>query len=183
MFDLFYGSSFQEDENDEDDFCAISPSWTFDRQTRRWRRLDSAAEAPPPGGPADVSPYDAGDRQDVCSIQSSSSSESEGQSLRDTATSSATDDHETSRGSSRCSSTNRTPSTGASLSGPPSPARTAGSEAEGRFLEKPPRKKGSSLLKKMEKLRLRESAGLNSSGTPTQPPVLREEERVGCPSR
>lgn len=185
---MFFGSFLQEDENEEEDFCAISPSWTFDRQTRRWRRLESAAEAPPPGGPADVS---LGDRHDVCSINScSSSSESEGQSPREaasTATATSTsDDHETSRSSSRCSSANRTLS---SLSGPPSPGRAGGAEAEGRFLEKPPRKKGSSLLKKMEKLRLKESKGPNNSRTPTQRvasrPVLprEEEERVGCPPR
>uniref|UniRef100_H3CQA1 Si:dkeyp-23e4.3 n=1 Tax=Tetraodon nigroviridis TaxID=99883 RepID=H3CQA1_TETNG len=184
-------SKRREDQNDEEDFCAISPSWTFDRQARRWRRLDSEAEAPPPGGPG-ASPCDGADRHDVCSVNGSSGSESEGQNLKETssavasatATPSTTDDHETSRTSSRCSSTNRSPSTGASLSGPPSPGPTAGSEAEGRFQEKPPRKKGSSLLKKMEKIRLRESRGLNShSGTPTQPVLLQEEDRGHCPTR
>ena len=166
--------------------CAISPSWTFDRQARRWRRLDSAAEAPPP----DVSPCDG---HDVCSINSSSGSEGEGQNLRETtstatsatATTSTTDEHETSGSSSRCSSTHRTPSTGASLSGPPSPARAGGWEAEGRFLEKPPRKKGSGLLKKMERLWLRESTGLINSRTAARqaPSRPRQQQGVGSPSR
>uniref|UniRef100_H2RLS7 Si:dkeyp-23e4.3 n=2 Tax=Takifugu rubripes TaxID=31033 RepID=H2RLS7_TAKRU len=179
----------------EEDFCAISPSWTFDRRTRRWRRCGSMVEAPSPadspGGPGDASLCD---HHDICSINSSSSSESEGQSFREnassstsaTATTSTTDDHETSGSTSHCSA-NKT-----SVSGPPSPGRTGGSstvllEAEGCFPEKPPRKKGTSLLKKMEQLRLRELTGLNSTRIPTQqvsdrPVLVQEEERVGCPS-
>lgn len=167
-FVLFYPSSFQEDEKQEEDFCAISPSWTLDRQTRQWRRLDAAAEAPPP----DVSP--ATDRRDVVSVSScSSSSESEGRSLRETAstaTASTADELESSRSSSRCSSANRSP-----FSGPPSPGRTAGPDPGGRFLEKPPRKTRRSLLKKEEESRLVE---------PTWPVEEEEEEEGrGCPPR
>lgn len=161
-------------------------------------------EAPPPadspGGPGDASLCDSGDRHDICSINSSSSSESEGQSFRETAssstsataTTSTTDDHETSGSTSHCSA-NKTVFLEASVSGPPSPGRTGGSstvllEAEGCFPEKPPRKKGTSLLKRMEQLRLRELTGLNSSRIPTQqvsdrPVLVQEEERMGCPSR
>ncbi|TNM84416.1 hypothetical protein fugu_008594 [Takifugu bimaculatus] len=68
----------------EEDFCAISPIWTFDRRTRRWRRCGSMVEAPSPadspGGPGDASLCD---HHDICSINSSSSSESEGQSFRE----------------------------------------------------------------------------------------------------
>lgn len=197
---FFYCYSFQGDENNEEDFCAISPSWTFDRRTRRWRRCSSMVEAPPPadspGGPADASLCDSGDHHDICSINSSSSSESEGQSFRETASSSSTsatattstnDDHETSGSTSHCSA-NKT-----GFQDAPSPGRTGGSstvllEAEGCFPEKPPRKKGTSLLKRMEQLRLRELTGLNSSRIPTQqvsdrPVLVQEEERVGCPSR
>lgn len=201
---VFYCYSSQGNENNEEDFCAISPRWTFDRRTRRWRRCGSVVEAPPPadgpGGPGDASLCDSGDRHDICSINSSSSSESEGQSFREnasgstsaTATTGTTDDHETSGSASRCSA-NKTAFLDASVGGPPSPGRTGGSstgllEAEGCFPEKPPRKKGTSLLKKMEQLRLRELTGLNSSRVPTQqvsdrPVLVQEEERMGCPSR
>lgn len=72
-------------------------------------------------------------------------------------------------------------------------------EAEGCFPDKPPRKKGTSLLRKMEKLRLRGTTGLlpsihssgsNSGSLPrhvTSGPVLVQEEermeRLHCPSR
>lgn len=200
---LIFYYSFQGDEN-EDDLCAISPSWTFDRRTRRWHRCGSMVEAPPPadspGGPGDVSLCDSGDHHDICSINSSSSSESEGQSFRETAssstsataTNSTTDDHETSGSISRCSA-NKTMFLDTYVRGPPSPGRTGGSstvlpETEGCFPEKPPRKKGTSLLKKIEQLRLRDLTGLNSSRIPTQqvscqPVLVQEEERMGCQSR
>ncbi|XP_078143012.1 rho GTPase-activating protein 7 isoform X2 [Centroberyx gerrardi] len=168
---------------DEEDSCAISPKWSYDRRTRRWRRLDSPLDFLPssdsPTGPQDVSLCDAGDRHDICSIHSSSSTESEGHDGRHkshrgpvttavTATS-TTDDQETSRSSSRCSSTNKTPSLDTSFSRPPSPGGSGGGsstfslEAERCFPDKPPRKKGTSLLRKMEKLRLR---GTSTPPTP-----------------
>ncbi|XP_019118808.2 rho GTPase-activating protein 7 [Larimichthys crocea] len=203
------------DDCDEEDFCAISTNWTYDRRMRRWRRLNSAVDilrlSDSPTAPQDVSLCDVSDQHDVCSIHSSSSTESEGH--RDaaasttasaTATASTTDDHETSRSSSRCSSTNKTPSLDTSFSGPPSPGGSGGGsstmilEAEGCFPDKPPRKKGTSLLRKMEKLRLRGTTGLfpsihsggsNSGSLPrhvTSGPVLVQEEermeRLHCPS-
>ncbi|XP_034078943.1 rho GTPase-activating protein 7 isoform X2 [Gymnodraco acuticeps] len=154
------------DPYDEEDFCAISPNWTYDRRARRWRRLDSQG----------VSLCDPSDLQDVCSIHSSSSTESEGhhKSHRDATTTTTasiriTDDQETSRSSSRCSSSNKTLSLDPSYSGPSSPGGSGGGsstmslEAEGCFSDKPPRKKGSSLLRKMEKLRMRGPTGLLSS--------------------
>ncbi|XP_037125969.1 rho GTPase-activating protein 7 [Syngnathus acus] len=67
-----------------------------------------------------------------------------------------------SRSSSRCSSSNKTPS---SISGPPSPGSGGGSSTvslEACVMDKPPRKKGTSLLRKMDKLRLRGTTGLLS---------------------
>ncbi|XP_044078746.1 rho GTPase-activating protein 7 isoform X2 [Siniperca chuatsi] len=202
------------DDCDEEDFCAISANWTYDRQTRGWRRLNSTLDflhlSDSPTGPQEVSLRDVSDRHDVCSIHSSSSTESEGH--RDTttgtttsatATASTTDDQETSRSSSRCSSTNKTPSLDTSFSGPPSPVgsgkgtSTVILEAEGCFPDKPPRKKGTSLLKKMEKLRLRGTTGLpsaHSGGSNSRsrarrvisgPVLVQEEERMErlhCPS-
>ncbi|XP_060912100.1 LOW QUALITY PROTEIN: rho GTPase-activating protein 7 [Labrus mixtus] len=187
---------------DDEDFCAISPNWTYDRRTRRWRRLDFSVDvlrlSDSPSGPQDASLCDVSDRHDVCSIHSSSSTESEGHNGRhdanaySTATTSTTDDQETSRSSSRCSSRNKTPSLDTSFSGPPSPG---GSSAEGCFPDKPPRKKGSTLLKKMEKLRLRGRSGLlhaahNSASNRgsqdphfiSRPRLNQDEERLHCPS-
>ncbi|XP_041657606.1 rho GTPase-activating protein 7 isoform X2 [Cheilinus undulatus] len=197
------------DDCDAEDFCAISPNWTYDRRAHRWRRRSDILHlSDNPSGPQDVSLCDC---HDVCSIHSSSSTESEGHSGRHngqkdtantslTATASTTDDQETSRSSSRCSSRNKTSSLDTSFSGPPSPGGPVATflEAEGVFRDKPPRKKGSSLLKKMEKLRLRGTTGLlhtaHSSGShsrgPTrhvisEPILVQEEdrmERLHCPS-
>ncbi|KAM3869075.1 rho GTPase-activating protein 7 [Diretmus argenteus] len=162
------------DDGDEDDSCAISPKWTYDRRTRRWRRLDSPLDFLPspdsPTAPLGASPRDTCDRHDACSIHSSSSTESEGHEGRrkshrgpmiitaasaSVSTASTTDDQETSRSSSRCSSSNKTPSLDTSLSGPPSPGGGgSGVEAERCFPDKPPRKKAPSLVRKIEKLRL-----------------------------
>ncbi|XP_067464994.1 rho GTPase-activating protein 7 isoform X2 [Thunnus thynnus] len=177
------------DDFDEEDFCAISPSWTYDRRTRRWRRHDSTMDflrlSDSPTTPQDVSLCDVSDHHDVSSIHSLSSTESEGHDGRHkshreptpittaasaAATTSTTDDQETSRSSSRCSSTNKTLSLDTSFSGPPSPGGSGGGsstmslEADGCFPDKPPRKKGTSLLRKMEKLRLRGTTGLLVSG-------------------
>ncbi|KAF3841169.1 hypothetical protein F7725_007031 [Dissostichus mawsoni] len=144
--------------------------------------VPSAPTGPMTGGRDDgdastqnVSLCDPSDLQDVCSIHSSSSTESEGhhKSHRDTTTTTTasiriTDDQETSRSSSRCSSSNKTLSLDPSYSGTSSPggsgrgSSTMSLEAEGCFPDKPPRKKGSSLLRKMEKLRMRGPTGLLS---------------------
>ncbi|KAA8586498.1 hypothetical protein FQN60_000334 [Etheostoma spectabile] len=162
----------------------ILPNWTYDRRTRRWRRLDSTVDvlrlSDSPTGPRDLSLCEVADRHDVCSIHSSSSTESEGHNGHrkspgdDAESTTATvpsnpDNQEASTSSSRCSSTNKTPSLEASFSGPPSPGGSGGGsstvslEAEGCFPDKPPRKKGTSLLRKMEKLRLRGTSGLLAS--------------------
>ncbi|KAM9846857.1 rho GTPase-activating protein 7 [Aulostomus maculatus] len=199
------------DDCDQEDFCAISPIWTYDRQVRRWRRLSSTVDllrlSDSPNAPHNVSLCDVSDRHDVCSIHSSSSTESEGHKRRTsaTATTSTGEDLETSRSSSRCSSSNKT--LDISFSGPPSPGGGSGGgsstrslEVEGCFPDKPPRKKGTSLLRKMEKLRLRGTTGLlsgQSSSNHESParrvisgPVLIQEgpvgegrmERLLCPS-
>ncbi|XP_015250155.1 PREDICTED: rho GTPase-activating protein 7-like isoform X1 [Cyprinodon variegatus] len=154
------------DDWEEEDYCTISPNWIYDKQTQHWRRINSSEESPGPRGP---SPCE--DHQDVCSIHSSSSTDSERhdghRELVSTITAVATDEPETSRSSSRCSSSNRTPSLDTSLSGPPSPtggSSTMSLEAELSFPEKPPRKKCTTLLRKMEKLRLR-GAGSGHSRT------------------
>lgn len=168
MLDVKYeqGVFLQGDDWEEEDYCTISPNWIYDKQTQHWRRINSSEESPGPRGP---SPCE--DHQDVCSIHSSSSTDSERhdghRELVSTITAVATDEPETSRSSSRCSSSNRTPSLDTSLSGPPSPtggSSTMSLEAELSFPEKPPRKKCTTLLRKMEKLRLK-GAGSGHSRT------------------
>ncbi|XP_034406844.1 rho GTPase-activating protein 7 isoform X2 [Cyclopterus lumpus] len=203
------------DDFDDEDFCAISPHWAYDRRIRRWRRLDSAVDAvcssESATGRQHASPCDVGDRHDVCSIHSSSSTESEGHNghrkgHRDAANATTpADDQETSRSFSRCSSANKMLFVDPSFSGPSSPdGRVGGSSTmtlddEGCFPDKPPRKKGTSLLRKMEKLRLRGRTGLlppaHSSGCNSEsrarhvtagPVRVQEEEsieRLHGPSR
>nr|XP_049598023.1 rho GTPase-activating protein 7 isoform X1 [Syngnathus scovelli]XP_049598024.1 rho GTPase-activating protein 7 isoform X1 [Syngnathus scovelli] len=151
---------YQSDEDFiEDDFCAISPRWTHDRRMRQWRRLDSSTEL------LRLTDTSSSPQDDVSSIRSSGSTESEGRngkSPREGADRSAADDPAASRSSSRCSSSNKTPS---SVSGPPSPGSGGGSSTvslEACVTDKPPRKKGTSLLRKMDKLRLRGTTGLLS---------------------
>ncbi|XP_071362144.1 rho GTPase-activating protein 7 isoform X2 [Trachinotus anak] len=205
------------DDCDEEDLCAISPYWTYDRRTQQWRRHDSTMDVlrltDSPSGPQDVSLCDVSGGHDFCSIHSSTSTDSEGHDAHHkshrapatiTASSATMDDQETSRSSSRCSSTNKSPSLDTSFSGPPSPGESgAGSstmslETEGCFPDKPPRKKCTSLLRKMEKLRLRGTTGPlpsgHSSGSGSSsrtrrvisgPVLIQEEERMEqlhCPS-
>uniref|UniRef100_A0A3Q3X6R6 Uncharacterized protein n=1 Tax=Mola mola TaxID=94237 RepID=A0A3Q3X6R6_MOLML len=165
---------FQGDECDEEDFCAISPNWTYDRRARRWRRLD----------PTDLSPCDVGDRHDACSINSSSSTESEGHDgRRKSSSAGAAASTAGQQEASRSCSANKTLSRDTSFRGSPSPAGSGRSSSDGCFPDKPPRKKGPSLLRTMEKLRMGETpAGgrswvLNAVGRPG--PVQEGERRCG----
>ncbi|KAK2828032.1 hypothetical protein Q5P01_019066 [Channa striata] len=175
-------SKHRGDDCDEENLCAISPNWTYDRQTRQWRRLDSSVyilhSPDSPTGPL----CDITDHHDVSSIHSSSSTDSEEheghhkcsrEPANITATTAAagpTDDRETSRTSSCCSDANKTPSLDTSFGEAPSPGVSGGGssttslEAEGCFPDKPPKRKCTSLLRKMEKLRLRGTTALLLSG-------------------
>lgn len=153
----------QGEDWEEEDYCAISPNWTYDRRTQQWRRMNSSEETPD-------------DHQDVCSVHSSSLTDSERHNAHRELVS-------TSRSSSRSSSANRTPSLDTSYSGPPSPnggSSTVSLEAEVCFREKPPRKKCTTLLRKMEKLRLRGAAGghLGTRRDVSGTVLVRQRERV-----
>jgi len=205
---MFLVVFLQGDDCDEEDFCAISPNWSYDKQTQQWRRLSSNVDIlslSDPGASQNTSSCDVSDRHDVCSINSSSSTESEGHdghhkspsepvANSTTIPASTTDDQETSRSSSRCSSTNKTLDT--SFSGPPSPVEgssTMSLEAEGCCPDKPPRRKCTTLLRKMEKLRLRRTLHLDHSGGRNSrsltrhaisgPILVKDVERLNCPSR
>ncbi|XP_043997558.1 rho GTPase-activating protein 7 isoform X1 [Gambusia affinis] len=156
-------SKHRGEDWEEEDYCAISPNWTYDRRTQQWRRMNSSEETPD-------------DHQDVCSVHSSSLTDSERHNAHRELVS-------TSRSSSRSSSANRTPSLDTSYSGPPSPnggSSTVSLEAEVCFREKPPRKKCTTLLRKMEKLRLRGAAGghLGTRRDVSGTVLVRQRERV-----
>ncbi|XP_037834972.1 rho GTPase-activating protein 7 isoform X2 [Kryptolebias marmoratus] len=130
-------SKLTGDDWDEEDFCAISPSWTFDRRARRWRRLASDDD----DGLRSSGRHD----RDGVSAHSSNGTDSDGHDERP---------QETSGTSSHCSSTNPT----RSPNGPPSPGGGSSSvslEAKEGVVEKPPRKKRTALLRRVERLRLR----------------------------
>ncbi|XP_041122562.1 rho GTPase-activating protein 7-like isoform X2 [Polyodon spathula] len=148
-----------EDSGDEEP-CAISSKWTFERQSKRWSRLE-ALECFSVLAPdsfylkrmdnVDTTFLDSGEKQDACSLHSSSS---DGSCIQKT----ALDNLETSRSSSRCSSS-KPASLDTSFSEPPSPREIQScGDGEERVLEKTPKKRGKSLLRKMEKLRMRSSS-------------------------
>lgn len=142
--------------------CAISPKWSYDRKSRRWIRTDGMDFLPSVDSPisglkrsesCEASLSDSSDHHEILSIHSSSSADSDG---GDTALKTS-EDLETSRSSSRCSFTSKTLSPESSYNGPPSPGEPYNISSEEHCSEKPPLKKGQSLLRKMDKLRFRGS--------------------------
>ncbi|XP_066572552.1 rho GTPase-activating protein 7 isoform X2 [Amia ocellicauda] len=156
----------RSDESEDEEPCAISTKWAFERHSRRWSRLEGL-EIPLAGEQFNIGVPDspclkkaasqetsfsnAVEKHDAYSVHSSSSAESDGTGLPKTS-----EDMESSRSSSRCSSS-KVASPDTSFSGPPSPNEIPSLGSEEKLLEKPPRKKGKSLLWKMEKLRMRGS--------------------------
>ncbi|XP_030067418.1 rho GTPase-activating protein 7 [Microcaecilia unicolor] len=157
----------RSDESEEDEPCAISNKWAYQRRSKRWSRLESSEgfiveEAlclSVPSSPRlgvtdgeDVTFSNHGEKHDdVLSLHSSSSGDSD--SINSTKT---FEDLETSR-SFFSSSSNK-------LALPDCVAICSSSNeilnsAEEKLFNKPPNKKGKSLLRKMEKLRLRNSSG------------------------
>lgn len=156
----------QRDEEEEEGLYAISPKWSFDRKSRRWIRVDdgellhslnSPISSLRRSGSCEASLSDSGECHELCSTHSSSNADSDGGS----APNKMAEEPETSRSSSRCSSNYKPQSPDTSSSRPPSPIEHHTLSSEECLAEKPPVKKGKSLLRKMEKLRLR--------GSPIQP--------------
>ncbi|XP_063784305.1 rho GTPase-activating protein 7-like isoform X2 [Pseudophryne corroboree] len=147
----------RSDESEEDEPCAISNKWSYQRQSQRWSRMEdfdcySREEAssicvPVTKGPI-VDSAGQGERHDASSVHSSSSGESD-------CFPKTYEELETSRSSSRCSSV-KLASPDSTFSGSPSPSDMLNIISEEKLIEKPHSKKGS-LLRKMEKLRLRSS--------------------------
>ncbi|KAG8579050.1 hypothetical protein GDO81_010696 [Engystomops pustulosus] len=148
----------KSEDSEEDEPCAISNKWSYQRQSRRWSRLEdfdsSAHDEEPTSISASivksekVDSSDLGDRNDVSSLHSSSSGESD-------CFPKTYEEVDTSRSSSRCSSV-KLVSPDSTLSVSPSPSDLLNIIGEEKLTDKPPSKKGS-LLRKMEKLRLRSS--------------------------
>ncbi|XP_035290278.1 rho GTPase-activating protein 7 isoform X2 [Anguilla anguilla] len=139
----------RSEDSEEDEPCAISARWAFERGTRRWSRQEGLEFLPSPDSPsADTpSPREPPFRDEAGSPHSS------GESNGGCGTPKTPEDPETSRSSSRSSC--QPPSLDGSLSAPPSPGDTPGPGSEERLADRPPRKRGRSLMRKMEKLRLR----------------------------
>ncbi|XP_041078882.1 rho GTPase-activating protein 7-like isoform X2 [Polyodon spathula] len=158
---LELGQQSQRSEDSEDEEpCAISSKWAFERHSKRWSRLEDleffSILAPNSfylkrTSSAETTFLDSREKQDTCSLHSSSS---DGSCVQKT----ALDNLVTSRSSSRCSSS-KPASLDTSFSEPPSPSeiqRCGGGEE--KVSEKPPKKRGKSLLRKMEKLRMHSSS-------------------------
>ncbi|XP_038651972.1 rho GTPase-activating protein 7 isoform X3 [Scyliorhinus canicula] len=176
----------KSDDFEDEEPCAISSKWTFQRDNKRWSRVEALDLFHPesvslPGSPClksinsdDIFP-ELGEKQEVSSIHSSSSG-SDSIGLPKNSEAHITD-FETSRSSSRCSSI-KLPSADSSFSGPPSPNELSGFSVDEKVTEKCSKTKGKGLLKKMERLRLRSSSQKKSSQAKIRPfisaPVLQE---------
>ncbi|XP_040200607.1 rho GTPase-activating protein 7-like isoform X3 [Rana temporaria] len=143
------------DESEDDEPCAISSKWSYQRQSKRWSRLEdldfssceqtSSLSVRIEKIPV-VDALNRGERNDASSMYSSSSGESG-------CFSKTYEDLSTSRSSSRASSIKHIPPDSA-FSGPPSTEML--NITTEKLVDKPPGKKDS-LLRKMEKFRLRSS--------------------------
>lgn len=171
----------QDEESDEEDSYALSKKWTFQKHSKSWSRLESLEYSYPdvefvaslPSSPCLKDPdnvddeeiifSDSRERHDTASCHSSSSTDS----INFPKTS---EDLETSRSSSRCSS-HKVASPDPNFSCPSSPTEHLNFTCEERVVEKPPKKKGKSLLKKMETLRMRSSSLKKSSSSKGKPVI------------
>ncbi|XP_067852204.1 rho GTPase-activating protein 7 isoform X2 [Heptranchias perlo] len=177
----------KSDDSEDEEPCAISNKWTFQRDSKRWSRVETLELFHPenislPGSPClksidsdDIMFPDLGEKHEVSSIHSSSSSGgSDSISLPKSSETHITD-FETSRSSSRCSSI-KLASADSSFSGPPSPNELSSFSTDEKITEKC--SKGKGLLKKMERLRLRSSSQKKGNHPKLRPfisaPVLQE---------
>uniref|UniRef100_A0A673K979 Si:dkeyp-23e4.3 n=1 Tax=Sinocyclocheilus rhinocerous TaxID=307959 RepID=A0A673K979_9TELE len=147
---------------EDEDLYAISPKWSFDRKSKRWIRVDDnellhSLNCPITrlrrSGSSEASFTDSGECLELCSTHSSSNADSDGGS----ASKKMAEEPEQSCSSSRCYLNFKPQSPDTSLSRPPSPCEHPILSSEERLPEKPPVEKGKSLLRKMEKLKLKGS--------------------------
>ncbi|NXX81883.1 RHG07 protein, partial [Urocolius indicus] len=176
----------QSDESEDDEPCAISNKWAYERCSQRWSRIESleglpgeeGASASAPGSPVlksisneDTVFLDHGEKHDVSSVHSTSSGDSDLVSFPK-----PFEDVETSTSSSRCSSV-KVASLDSTFSCSPPLCEPVNITSEEKLADKSLYKKRKSLLKKMEKLHLR-SCNLRSGQSKAKPiisePVLLE---------
>ncbi|XP_010292445.1 PREDICTED: rho GTPase-activating protein 7-like [Phaethon lepturus] len=176
----------QSDDSEDDEPCAISNKWAYERCSQRWSRIKSiegfpgeeGASASVPGSPIvksisndDTVFLDHGAKHDVSSVHSTSSGDSDILSFPK-----PFEDVETSTSSSRCSSI-KVASLVSTFSCSPPPSEFLNITSKEKLLDKSPYKKRKSLLKKMEKLHLR-SCNFRSGQSKAKPiisePVLLE---------
>ncbi|NWS65524.1 RHG07 protein, partial [Crotophaga sulcirostris] len=171
-------------DSEDDEPCAISNKWAYERCSQRWSRIKSLEVFPGvEGAHASVpdSPIlknikaavflDHGEKQDVSSVHSTSSGDSEIVNFPK-----PFEDVETSTSSSRCSSV-KVASLNPTFSCSPPTREILNITSEEKLLDKSSYKKRKSLLKKIEKLHLK-SCNLRSGQTKAKPiisePVLLE---------
>ncbi|GCC21964.1 rho GTPase-activating protein 7 isoform X1 [Chiloscyllium punctatum] len=179
----------KSDDSEDEDPCAISSKWTFQRHSKQWSRVEALELFHPenlclPSSPClktvdcdDIFP-ELEEKQEVSSVHSSSSSSAGSDSISLPKSSEMhITDFETSRSSSRCSSI-KLPSADTSFSGPPSPSELSSFGTDEKVTQKFSKTRGKGLLKKMERLRLRSSSQKRNNQQKCRPfisaPVLQE---------
>ncbi|XP_043846037.1 rho GTPase-activating protein 7-like isoform X1 [Dromiciops gliroides] len=174
----------RSDESEDDEPCAISSRWAYERCSRRWSRLDSL-EVFPAGSGSSNSPVleralriqnrgteestspEPEEKPDVSSMSSSSSGDSDAPFSR------MLENTEDSHNSSHFLYTNKVSSPASSTSHSPCPIGTLNSTGEnlppvGKPLQP---NRGKSFLRKMEKLRLRSPGSKRSGALRPRPPI------------
>ncbi|XP_050803276.1 rho GTPase-activating protein 7 isoform X3 [Gopherus flavomarginatus] len=156
----------RSEDSDEDEPCAISGKWTFQRDSKRWSRLDEFDVFPPkqdlnpssPEAPLLINAAshesvltDLSERQEVASIHSTSSTSSHQVTLQSEATTTRTNSVV-----SVCSSGNFITNDD-SFSSLPSPKELSSFSVNMKANEKNARSKTKSLLKRMESLKIKSS--------------------------
>ncbi|NXS12418.1 RHG07 protein, partial [Neodrepanis coruscans] len=176
----------RSDDSEDDEPCAISNKWAYERCSQRWSRIESLGDFPAEEGASASVPgspilkiiskegsvfLDHGEKHDVSSIHSSSSADSD-----IVGSPKPFEDVETSTSSSRRSSI-KVPSLDITFSCSPPHSEFLNITSEQKLFDKSTSKKRKSLLKKMEKLHLR-SCNLRSGQSKAKPiisePVLLE---------
>ncbi|XP_018584149.1 rho GTPase-activating protein 7 isoform X1 [Scleropages formosus] len=152
----------RSEDSEEEEPCAISTKWSFERRNRLWSRLEHLEFLPGPDS--------AGQKElegDAAKRHSSCSSDSDGHGPNR-----LPNELETSRSSSWGSSLHKPASLDSSFSGPPSPGEMPSFSSEECFAsEKPSRKRGQSLLRRMERLRTGSSTLRTSSCCKARPAI------------
>ncbi|NWR70820.1 RHG07 protein, partial [Centropus unirufus] len=176
----------QSNDSEDDEPCAISNKWAYERCSQRWSRIKSlevfpggeGACASVPGSPtlksisSEATVFlDRGEKHDVSSVHSASSGDSDVVSFPK-----PFEDVESSTSSSRCSSV-KVASLSSTFGCSPPRHEFLNITSEEKLLDKSSYKKRKSLLKKIEKLHLR-SCSLRSGQSKAKPlisePVLLE---------